>query len=89
MEAKVDDYFPCADAHDCPYLNTGCHEDIHHEYWPRSDYLSSSTEKQFWKANKIQVCRRLHEYIHAHMNPPTKPSHEEMRANLEERRGEG
>lgn len=66
---------------DCPYFKTkqSCHSDVHHQYWPSSDY-NTTLEHVFrnLEENKIEVCRRIHEHIHRTERPPAKPSREEM-----------
>lgn len=76
-------YFPCVPPEgdmDCPYRlrSRGCREDTHHEYWPSTDY-QTALEHTFrnLEENKVEVCRRMHDEIHAGP-PPEKPSHAKM-----------
>lgn len=70
---------PCDHAWDCPHLERGCFEDIHHEYHPKSAYRTK-LEKQFRDhiLNKTVICRRRHDDQHKNP-PPKKPSVEQMR----------
>lgn len=67
---------------DCKYFNgaEGCHSSTHHEYWPRSDF-TTPLEKSFRELpeNKFDICRQMHDEIHAFDEPPIKPSIEVMR----------
>jgi len=76
------EYFPCTPTPDCPYYKTtaGCHESIHHELYPANDYRGA-VERTFRNLdqNKTDICRRLHDQIHATETPPDKPDFEEMR----------
>lgn len=71
---------PCDHYWDCPHLTTkrGCHEDIHHQYYPKSAYRTS-LEKKFRDhvLNKTLMCRRLHDEEHEKPTPE-KPSRSEM-----------
>src|SRR3990167_8995096 len=72
------DYFPCVPSVDCPYVGN-CTEDMHHEYYPASNY-HTVVEKTFRNLpeNKALVCRRLHDLIHKNINGVDKPSREVM-----------
>lgn len=74
---------------DCKYFNNinGCHTSVHHEFYPRVDY-KSPVEKRFRELpeNKFEVCRQMHDEIHAHDEPPMKPSIEVMRHAVNESR---
>lgn len=61
---------------DCKYaqLKGGCFSDEHHLFYPRYEY-TKPTEKLFRELpeNKVQICRREHDEIHATEEPPKKP----------------
>jgi hypothetical protein len=63
---------------DCPYAETGCYSDQHHQYWP-SDQYTTPIERTFRNLyeNKSQECRQDHDEIHLG-EPPIKPSVEVM-----------
>ncbi len=76
---------PCPNANeDCPLYNSesGCYADIHHEYWPRSNYRTS-LEKRFRQHFTELICREVHDELHS-LPPPNKPSVEQMRIALEQ-----
>lgn len=66
----------CQPTTDCPYFGS-CHEDTHHEYWPKRDY-QTKVEKVFRTIHKVELCRRVHEELHATQLPPEKPEYEVM-----------
>lgn len=76
---------PMRDTEHCPiYLQEGeCYEDKHHIYWPSSEYTSRA-EKQFrvLGSNIIQMCRFIHNTVHAVSPPPEMPSPAEMKAEV-------
>lgn len=78
---------PCANQDSCRWqaLEMGCHEDVHHQFWPRRHY-KTSTEKRFRELpeNKVLICRNLHDEEHALFEPPTKPDFTIMKLALEE-----
>lgn len=74
---------------ECLKMNDSCHldrphSDVHHEYYPSSAY-KTKLEKEFRELpiNKEQICRCLHNAIHALEEPPKKPSVQEMRQAIE------
>lgn len=74
---------PCDHSWDCPHLEWGCFEDIHHEYHPKRIYRTK-LEKKFRDhvLNKTVMCRRLHDEEHKKPSPE-KPSRDEMLAFFE------
>jgi hypothetical protein len=64
---------------DCPYYETGCFSDTHHQMWP-SDQFITPVERLFRELpeNKEQLCRLEHDEIHATQEPPAKPRRTEM-----------
>lgn len=78
---------PAAGTPDCPvYEQEGeCYTDIHHRYWPSSKY-KSRVEKEFrqLEVNKVDICRWLHNTIHATEGPPVHPTVEAMRRVINE-----
>lgn len=78
---------PCENQDSCRWadLEAGCFEDVHHLFYPRRDYRTS-TEKRFRELdeNKIKICRNLHDEEHALFPTPDKPSVEIMRMALDE-----
>jgi hypothetical protein len=80
---------PAANTPVCPiYQQEGeCFEDRHHKYWPSDEY-SSRTEKQFrqLEVNKVDICRWLHNTIHAVALPPEHPTVAVMRKAIEAER---
>lgn len=80
MEAETNKH--CSPSVDCPVRQfaRGCFEDVHHEYYPRSDYVTK-LEKEFRELpdNKTKMCRAQHNERHATEQPPEKPSVEDMR----------
>lgn len=89
MEKNIpyDDYFPCVPERDCKYFSTnqGCREDVHHLYYPQSEY-TTPLERRFWKLNKIVACRRFHDLIHQIVPDVEKPSEEFMQEYLNARK---
>lgn len=65
----------------CPVFEAEgeCYEDTHHEYWPRSEYRTK-VEREFrgLEVNQIEICRWLHNQIHAERRRSGKPSRKEM-----------
>lgn len=64
----------------CRYRELGqCREDIHHKYWPSSNFRTR-IEKQFRQLpeNKEITCRERHDQIHATESEPIKPSRDAM-----------
>lgn len=78
------EYYPCPSINgerDCPhyYRKQGCGLDRHHLYWPSAEYRNTLEKK--WRnlgKNVVEVCRRLHDEIHATETPPEKPAREDM-----------
>lgn len=70
---------PCIPAWDCPYLETGCFEDIDHKYGPRRSY-KTTVEKEFRQLpeNKTLTCRREHDERHDREDFPEKPDRDFM-----------
>lgn len=66
----------------CPiFIQEGeCYVDKHHLYWPSTDYRGR-VEKEFrqLEVHKVDICRWLHNTIHAIALPPEKPTRKEMR----------
>lgn len=69
----------CNPSPECKYYETGCFEDVHHLYWPKSEYRSE-LERNFRNlgSNTMRICRATHDDIHATERPPVKPSRETM-----------
>ena len=68
---------PCSLANEgCPLFETklGCFEDVHHDFYPASEY-SQGVAKVFRELpeNKQRLCRAIHNSIHAEQAPPIKP----------------
>jgi hypothetical protein len=80
---------PCANQDSCHLRDTsrGCFEDVHHLFYPRKDYRTS-TERQFRELdeNKVRVCRAVHDNEHALWLIPDKPDLEIMRMAITEER---
>lgn len=78
---------PMRNSPDCPIFQQEgeCYEDRHHKYWPSPDY-SSRVEKQFrqLEVNKVDICRWIHNTIHAVVLPPEHPTTAEMRQAIRE-----
>ena len=85
--------FPCSpeDRENCRVfgLEGRCYEDVHHEYWPKSEY-KTRIEREFrlLDENKILVCRALHNEIHARRRQSEKPSRNEMLRIINEARND-
>lgn len=80
------DRIPCNPDIPCKYRDTsGCYEDLHHEAWPRRDYITP-LEKRFRNhvLNKVIICRAIHDDEHAQGLIPVKPHPAEMRKFLDE-----
>ena len=79
------EYFPCQPTMECPYRlrNGGCHEDTHHQFYPDNQY-HGTLERTFKNLPRfmIEVCRRLHDDIHATEPTPVKPDRDYMRAQI-------
>lgn len=71
---------PCNENYEgCPYVDEGCYSDVHHLYWPSTDYTSKIDRKfRNLPANKERVCRFAHDLIHLTQDPPEKPYREDM-----------
>lgn len=69
---------PCTPTEECRYA-PDCYRDVHHAYWPKRRY-KGGVERQFreLEVNKTDICRALHDEIHATEQPPKKPSRNEM-----------
>lgn len=75
---------PCNENREsCPYQYSGCFEDTHHRFYPKSSYTTAA-ERTFRELpeNKEQLCRDLHDDLHATQEPPDKPSHAEMLSQI-------
>lgn len=83
------EHVPCENQDSCRLQDTarGCFEDVHHLYFPRSEYRTP-TEKRFRELdeNKIRMCRNMHDTEHAVIEPPLKPDLEIMKMAIEEQR---
>lgn len=68
----------------CKYLssNEGCYADDHHVYWPAPQY-TTDLEDDFRELFVVNICRRVHDEIHAVTPPPAKPSNKEMKEVLD------
>lgn len=79
----------CERDESCPLSQTkrGCFRDTHHLYFPRFLY-TTELEKEFRELpeNKVELCRREHNEIHATTEPPEKPSRQQMLAAVAIRR---
>ena len=62
-----------------------CYQDVHHEYWPRSEYRTP-VERQFrgLEVNQQFICRALHNAIHAEKRRSGKPPRKEMLRVIQE-----
>lgn len=81
---------PCPFANEaCPQSKNkrGCYQDTHHESWPARNYRSD-VEQSFRELpeNKIELCRQVHNDLHATEPIPIKPSVEVMRHAIAESR---
>jgi hypothetical protein len=61
--------------------------DLHHKFWPRSEY-KTGVEKAFRQLgeNVVQICRAEHDLEHAVSDPPDKPDREIMLMAIQEQR---
>lgn len=68
----------------CPLMRRKCFSDSHHLYYEARHY-QTKTEKDFREldVNKIQLCRAVHDAIHASGYMPEKPAREDMIAALD------
>lgn len=71
----------------CPLKK--CFGDVHHEYYPSSQYRRP-IEKEFRNLpeNKEFICRAVHNEIHATQQAPDKPTLDFMREAIRRSRGE-
>jgi hypothetical protein len=81
---------PCPfESEGCPLSNTvdGCFVDTHHKQYPRSAYRTP-TERRFRELdeNKVDLCRAVHNEIHATEPAPIKPSLEVMQFAIQQER---
>lgn len=68
---------PCDNQAECPLPI--CFEDIHHVYYPASQYVGYiATHFRSSEDNKQQMCRQRHQDLHAAQPPPEKPTKEYM-----------
>lgn len=69
---------PCEPNDACKYA-PHCFTSIHHLYWPARDY-TTPLERLYRSLdeNKIEMCREVHDRLHALEQPPEKPTREEM-----------
>lgn len=83
------EHVPCANQDACPLRDTrrGCFEDVHHRFFPRTNYVTR-TEKSFRQLdeNKVKICRSLHDAEHWAGEIPEKPDLEIMKLAIEEQR---
>lgn len=65
----------CQPSPDCPNFTSGCFEDTHHAYWPKTEYRTK-LERTFrnLEVNKEEMCRAQHAELHATEQPPEKPT---------------
>ena len=67
----------------CKYASAGgCFADDHHIYFP-DDWYTTKDERKFVNLFVVNICRRMHDEIHAiHLatQPPPKPTREQMLA---------
>jgi hypothetical protein len=81
---------PMRNTEHCPiFLQEGeCYEDKHHVYWPSNEY-TTRTEKQFrlLGSKTIEMCRFLHNTLHAIALPPEHPTVAEMRREINKENG--
>lgn len=67
----------------CKYLTSGgCFADDHHLYFPKSWYRTK-IEQEFRELFVANICRRIHDEIHAVTQPPPKPSRKEMKEAID------
>lgn len=66
---------PCDPDRECRYRDTAeCYIDEHHLYWPRRSYRDSVGRAfRNHPDNKVDLCRQVHQDIHATQGPPKKP----------------
>ena len=69
---------PCQNrnSEDCPVFQVKgyCFEDVHHLYYPKSNYQSGFAQKfRELPENKVEICRAEHNEIHATERPPYRP----------------
>lgn len=67
----------------CPLMKSRCFSDTHHLAYEAKDY-STKVEKE-WRElpfNKVQLCRAVHDAIHASGYKPEKPERAVMLAEL-------
>lgn len=70
----------------CPAPREDCRykkpfSDLHHQYWPRAEYEQAGTIEARWRnlgKNCLQLCRCVHDDIHADDMPPEMPPRDEM-----------
>lgn len=63
--------------------DSGCFSDEHHLYYPRAKYVQGY-EKKFRELpeNKIQICRRIHDELHAQILEADKPKRRDINRAL-------
>lgn len=70
----------------CPEPREDCRykrpfSDNHHQYYPRAEYEAAGTIEARWRdlgKNCLQLCRCVHDDIHANDMPPEMPDREQM-----------
>lgn len=76
---------------DCKYaaLEGGCFSDEHHLYWPKRAYCGKiAVEFRELPENKKQLCRRVHDEIHATFDAPFRPDRDTMLLAIQKSRQE-
>lgn len=71
---------------ECPAPKEDCRQerpfsDWHHDHWPRADYEKAGVIEARWRdlaINGLQLCRCIHNDIHAEDAPPPMPDRDQM-----------
>lgn len=73
----------CLNPRDDCHQQEGAFSDEHHKVWPASSYLGPlAVTYRNLPGNREQVCRCVHDEIHASEAPPERPSNNEMRRQI-------
>lgn len=62
-----------------------CYSDTHHIYWEK-DWYATKEEKDFSELFTVQICRRVHNELHAITKPPEKPTARYIRDTIQKHR---
>ena len=76
----------CHSLRPCGLRDTiGCFEDVHHKFWPKSNYKTPiAQEFRNLPENKEKICRTVHNEQHSTNVIPEKPSIAEMKKAINE-----